>query len=39
MYVFNNVHNIQGGVSAENIVSLMDAGYKYGFYNKEIMIL
>jgi len=33
-YVFNNVHNIQGEVPSENIVALMDAGYKYGFYNK-----
>lgn len=31
-YVFNNVHNIQGGVPAENIVALMDAAYEYGFY-------
>ncbi|HEG44788.1 MAG TPA: hypothetical protein ENH94_12165 [Phycisphaerales bacterium] len=31
-YVFNNVHNIQGGVPAENIVALLDAAYEYGFY-------
>lgn len=31
-YVFNNVHNIQGGVPAKNIVALMDAAYEYGFY-------
>ena len=33
-YVFNNVHNIQGGVPAENIVALMDAAYEYGFYGE-----
>jgi len=32
-YVFNNVHNIQAGVPAENIVALFDAAYKYGFYD------
>ena len=32
-YVFNNVHNIQGGVSAENIVAMHDAAYEYGFYD------
>lgn len=32
-YVFNNVHNIQAGVTAENIVALFDAAYEYGFYN------
>jgi uroporphyrinogen decarboxylase len=31
-YVFNNVHNIQSGVPAENIVALFDAAYDYGFY-------
>lgn len=31
-YVFNNVHNIQAGVPAENIAALFDAGYEYGFY-------
>ena len=31
-YVFNNVHNIQAGVPAENIVALFDAAYEYGFY-------
>jgi uroporphyrinogen decarboxylase len=31
-YVFNNVHNIQAGVPAENIVALFDAAYDYGFY-------
>lgn len=32
-YVFNNIHNIQAGVTAENIVALFDAAYEYGFYN------
>jgi uroporphyrinogen decarboxylase len=32
-YVFNNVHNIQAGVPAENIVALFNAAYEYGFYN------
>jgi uroporphyrinogen decarboxylase len=31
-YIFNNVHNIQAGVPAENIVALFDAAYEYGFY-------
>jgi uroporphyrinogen decarboxylase len=31
-YVFNNVHNIQYGVPAENIVALFDTAYEYGFY-------
>ncbi len=31
-YVFNNVHNIQGGVPVENMVAFLDAAYKYGFY-------
>jgi len=32
-YVFNNVHNIQIGVPAENIVALFDAAYDFGFYD------
>ena len=32
-YVFNNVHNIQGGVPPENIVAMFDAAYEYGFYD------
>ena len=32
-YVFNNVHNIQVGVPAENIVALFDAAYEFGFYS------
>ena len=31
-YVFNNVHNIQTGVPAENIVALFDAAREFGFY-------
>jgi uroporphyrinogen decarboxylase len=32
-YVFNNVHNIQAGVPAENIIAMYDAAYEFGFYN------
>ena len=31
-YVFNNVHNIQADVPAENIVAMYDAAYEFGFY-------
>ncbi|MHC4226635.1 MAG: uroporphyrinogen decarboxylase family protein [Planctomycetota bacterium] len=31
-YVFNNVHNIQAGVPAENIVALFDTAQEFGFY-------
>lgn len=31
-YVFNNVHNIQGGVPPENIVAMYEAAYEFGFY-------
>ncbi|MHC4579977.1 MAG: uroporphyrinogen decarboxylase family protein [Planctomycetota bacterium] len=31
-YVFNNVHNIQVGVPAGNIVALFDAALEFGFY-------
>jgi uroporphyrinogen decarboxylase len=31
-YVFNNVHNLQAKVPAENIVALYDAAYEFGFY-------
>jgi len=31
-YVFNNVHNIQAGVPAENILAMYDAAYDFGFY-------
>ncbi len=33
-YVFNNVHNIQAGVPAENILAMYDAAYEFGFYNQ-----
>ncbi|GAK58215.1 uroporphyrinogen-III decarboxylase [Candidatus Vecturithrix granuli] len=33
-YVFNNVHNIQYGVPAQNTVALFDAAYEYGFYKE-----
>jgi len=32
-YVFNNVHNIQGGVPPENIVAMYDTVYECGRYN------
>jgi uroporphyrinogen decarboxylase len=32
-YVFNNVHNIQAGVPAENIIAMYDAAYEFGFYD------
>ena len=32
-YVFNNVHNIQGGVPPENIVALFDAALEHGSYS------
>jgi uroporphyrinogen decarboxylase len=32
-YVFNNVHNIQSGVPAENIIAMYEAAYEYGFYH------
>lgn len=31
-YVFNNVHNIQGGVPAENIIAMYEAAYENSFY-------
>ncbi len=31
-YVFNNVHNIQAGVPAANIVAMYDAAYEFGQY-------
>ena len=30
-YIFNNVHNIQASVPAENIVALFEAAYQYGW--------
>lgn len=32
-YVFNNIHNVQAGVPAENIVALFDAALEFGFYS------
>ena len=29
-YVFNQVHNIQPNVSAENVIAMLDAAYEYG---------
>jgi uroporphyrinogen decarboxylase len=34
-YVFNNVHNVQAGVPAENIVALFDAAREFGFYDHD----
>ena len=31
-YVFNNVHNIQAGVPAENIIAMYEAAFEYGQY-------
>jgi uroporphyrinogen decarboxylase len=31
-YVFNNVHNIQAGVPADNILAMYDEAYECGFY-------
>jgi len=31
-YVFNNVHNIQAGVPAENVLAMYDAAYEFGWY-------
>jgi uroporphyrinogen decarboxylase len=31
-YIFNNVHNIQAEVPPENVISLFEAAYDYGFY-------
>jgi len=33
-YVFNNVHNIQAGVPAENVVAMYDAAHDYGYYDQ-----
>jgi uroporphyrinogen decarboxylase len=32
-YVFNPVHNIQGGVPPENIIAMFESAYTHGFYN------
>jgi len=31
-YVFNNVHNIQAGVPAENVLAMYDAADEFGGY-------
>jgi uroporphyrinogen decarboxylase len=31
-YVFNNVHNLQAGVPAANVVAMYDAAYEFGSY-------
>jgi len=36
-YVFNNVHNIQSGVPAENIIAMYEAAYEFGFYHQNII--
>jgi len=33
-YVFNSVHNIQGGVPPANITAMFDAAYESGFYDQ-----
>jgi len=33
-YVFNNVHNIQAGVPAENVLAMYDAAYEFGVYEQ-----
>jgi uroporphyrinogen decarboxylase len=33
-YVFNNVHNIQADVPADNVLAMYDAAYESGFYAK-----
>ena len=35
-YVFNQVHNIMGDVSPENIVAMFDTAYKESFYEKRL---
>ena len=32
-YVFNNVHNIQANISAENVLAMYDAAYEFGSYH------
>jgi uroporphyrinogen decarboxylase len=31
-YVFNNVHNIQADVPADNVLAMYDAAYEFGRY-------
>jgi uroporphyrinogen decarboxylase len=32
-YIFNNIHNIQSGVPAQNIIAMYEAAYESGFYH------
>ena len=32
-YIFNNVHNIQPGVPAENVIAMYEAAHEFGFYD------
>jgi len=34
-YVFNQVHNIQRTVPAENVIAMLDAALEYGKYGKD----
>jgi uroporphyrinogen decarboxylase len=34
-YIFNNVHNLQAEVPPENVISLFEAAYDYGFYTTQ----
>jgi uroporphyrinogen decarboxylase len=33
-YVFNQVHNIQRSVPAENVITMLDAALEYGTYGR-----
>jgi uroporphyrinogen-III decarboxylase len=35
-YVFNQVHNIQRNVPAENVFAMLDAAWEYGVYTKQV---
>jgi len=35
-YVFNNVHNIQAGVPADNVLAMYDEAYESGFYRSSV---
>jgi uroporphyrinogen-III decarboxylase len=32
-YIFGTAHNIQADTSIENVLALLDAYHRYGFYN------
>jgi uroporphyrinogen decarboxylase len=32
-YIFNNIHNIQGEVPADNVLAMYDTAWEYGFYS------